>query len=244
MGMTVADFIKLSRNSQFLSSEDLLDKPAIVWTKIVRCGSGKVSDAGTSKKDEKALFYFEGLSKPYASNASNTQLISTNYGLENTDQWIGCAVGLFVNPHVRYAGRVVGGIRFVLPSGNYAGDMSPQKAAQLRGIKGKLPAPPKPKPKAKPADLSLVSVQFDWPGREEWGGKPLVELPHETLLDYRTRLHERACLTESKSGRRKLDAAVAAIDPVLKATAPPVVDAAPDDEQSGDDSQREPGQEG
>lgn len=234
-------------DGEFICKEDIW-KAMIIGT-IDNVSAGDIPKPGTSAKERKAVVWFREHKRGFVLSAScNRKFMKRHFG-KVTAQWPGVVVALYVDPNVKFGKDVTGGTRIcrldMSQRDNWYSGKQPPDKSQLAALLASL-EPPKPKARPKrQTDLSLVSAQFNWPGRDEWAGKPLTELDRGSLLDYRTRLNEAACLTESKSARKKLDAAVAAIDPVLAsktAEAAETVDSLT--EQLGDDSEREPGQEG
>ena len=54
---------------------------------------------------------FEELDKPLVMNATNIQLCERACASDDTDDWIGQRIVLYVDENVSYAGKIVGGIR-------------------------------------------------------------------------------------------------------------------------------------
>jgi hypothetical protein len=53
--------------------------------------------------------------KPFVLNVTNIDLCEEILGSDDTDQWLGKRLVLFVDPNVMYAGKRVGGIRVRAP---------------------------------------------------------------------------------------------------------------------------------
>ena len=61
--------------------------------------------------ENKWTMLFEELEKPLVLNATNIQLTERACGSDDTDDWIGKQIVLYVDPNVSYGGKIVGGIR-------------------------------------------------------------------------------------------------------------------------------------
>ena len=60
---------------------------------------------------------FDELDKPLVMNATNIQLCERACASDDTDDWIGQRIVLYVDENVSYAGKIVGGIRIRKPKG-------------------------------------------------------------------------------------------------------------------------------
>lgn len=58
---------------------------------------------------------FVELEKPLVVNNTNAQIMSTVFGSEETDNWIGKQIVLYDDPNVSFGGKLVGGIRCRAP---------------------------------------------------------------------------------------------------------------------------------
>jgi hypothetical protein len=67
--------------------------------------------------DMKWVAYFNELEKPLVLNSTNIQVAAMALGSDNTDDWIGKQIVLYVDPNVSFGGKVVGGIRLRAPKG-------------------------------------------------------------------------------------------------------------------------------
>jgi hypothetical protein len=70
-------------------------------------------DHGDERKT--VMFFKDPESKPLIMNTCNWMALEDAYG-EESDDWIGKPVELYVNPDVMYAGKRVGGVRVRIPS--------------------------------------------------------------------------------------------------------------------------------
>lgn len=75
----------------------------------------KVGKANVAKKDDepefKWLIKFEEFGKPMVLNSTNIKRLAKACSSDDTDEWIGKKVVLYVDPDVEFAGNVVGGLR-------------------------------------------------------------------------------------------------------------------------------------
>jgi hypothetical protein len=60
---------------------------------------------------EKLALYFEELEKGMICNATNINLLIALLGSDETDDWVGKQVTLYVDPTIMFGGKKVGGIR-------------------------------------------------------------------------------------------------------------------------------------
>jgi hypothetical protein len=65
--------------------------------------------------EEKPVLYFKGKEKGLALNRTNASIISNIVGTEETNDWLGKRIVLYVDPNVFYAGKRTGGIRVAEP---------------------------------------------------------------------------------------------------------------------------------
>lgn len=98
--------------SNYMKKEDL-DRPVIASIARV-CQEEVKSDKG---RDElKPVMYFDGKHlKPIIVNRGNWEACALAYG-EESDNWTGRSVEIYVDPTVMFGGRRVGGIRLRIPS--------------------------------------------------------------------------------------------------------------------------------
>jgi len=72
----------------------------------------KVEELGRDeKKDKKAVVYFKDLDKGLALNKINAEVLEELCGSDETDDWLGIKVILYVDPNVYYGGEKKGGVR-------------------------------------------------------------------------------------------------------------------------------------
>lgn len=78
--------------------------------------------------DYKWLAHYEEFEKPMVLNSTNIQLMSKACGSDDTDDWIGKQVVVYVDENVSFGGELVGGLR-------------------IRRVKQAAPVAPKPSPR-------------------------------------------------------------------------------------------------
>lgn len=112
------------RSSKFLKQDDL--PSPVLWT-VEGLEKHNVAKEGAEPEHKWCLSFAE-CDKPLVLNSTNIQLAERIFGSDDTDNWVGKKIVLYVDPNVSYAGKIVGGIRVRAPK-------QPQKAA---------PPPPPP----------------------------------------------------------------------------------------------------
>lgn len=65
--------------------------------------------------EKKWCLLFQELDKPFVLNITNINLCQEAFGSDDTDDWIGKRLVLYVDPNVMYAGKRRGGIRVRAP---------------------------------------------------------------------------------------------------------------------------------
>lgn len=99
------------KQSNFLGQKDL-KKPMLVT--ISGCKEINVAKEGAEKEMRWALEFHE-LEKPMTLNITNGKMIAKIVGSDESNDWVGHKVVLFVDPNVMYGGELVGGIRVRAP---------------------------------------------------------------------------------------------------------------------------------
>lgn len=111
--------------SKYLEKKDI-GRGALVTIKSIE---PRMIENDNGSKDSKWLMYFnEGL-KPLILNMTNVQLAARACGSEDTDDWTGKQIVLFVDPNVSYQGKLVGGIRIRAPKPQAVAPVVAQKQA-------------------------------------------------------------------------------------------------------------------
>lgn len=68
--------------------------------------------------DKKWCLLFHEIDKPFILNVTNIGLCEEVLASDDTDQWIGKRIVLYIDPNVPYGGKKVGGIRVRAPKPN------------------------------------------------------------------------------------------------------------------------------
>lgn len=126
------------RESKFLKQTDI---GAGALMTVSACERHNVAKEG-AEPEHKWCLAFEESDKPLVLNSTNIQLCERIFGSDDTDEWVGKRVVLYVDPSVSYGGKVVGGIRV----------RAPKKGAAA-------PTPPPPPPPAAD-DLTDDDIPF------------------------------------------------------------------------------------
>ncbi len=120
------------RESKFLKQGDVGGGTLMT---VAGCNPHNVAKEG-AEPEMKWCLEFEETEKPLVLNSINIQLCEKIFGSDDTDEWIGKRIVLYVDPTVSFQGKVVGGIRV----------RAPKQANQTQGKPGasKNPAVPPP----------------------------------------------------------------------------------------------------
>ena len=96
--------------SKYLSKDDL-EKPEIFTIDTVTMEEVQNEDG----KDEKPILYFtDDGSKPLILNKTNAETLAAEFGQES-DEWTGRVIELYVDPNIRFGKQRIGGIRVRTP---------------------------------------------------------------------------------------------------------------------------------
>jgi len=93
--------------SKYLKQADVDGDLLVTIAKIGKVNLAKEGD----EPEYKWAMRFDELDKPLILNATNIKRIARACNSQETDDWIGKKIILYVDPDVEYAGNVVGGIR-------------------------------------------------------------------------------------------------------------------------------------
>jgi hypothetical protein len=110
------------RESKFLKQGDVGNGALMT---VSGCEPHNVAKEG-AEPEHKWCLTFEESDKPLVLNFTNIQICERVFGSDDTDNWIGKRIVLYVDPNVSYAGKVVGGIRLRAPK-----QAAAKKAAQV-----------------------------------------------------------------------------------------------------------------
>lgn len=131
----VSDMIQ----SKFLRKEDF-DEDRVMTIRGV-----KLEDMPGDDGQQKWVLYFREEAKGMALNVTTIRVLEKAFG-DDSDQWVGKKVKVYVDPNVSFGGRVVGGLRLMPP----------------KNIAGRAPPPPPPEEKAPvtPEDVFDDDIPF------------------------------------------------------------------------------------
>ena len=111
--------------SKYLKKEDF-DEDGTICT---IAGFERVNVAKEDERPEmKWIMTFEEFDKGMVLNSTNIQLAEAAMGSDNTDDWIGKRIIVYVDPNVSYQGKLMGGLRLKahrVPSGPKAAPRQP-----------------------------------------------------------------------------------------------------------------------
>ena len=103
-------------SSKYLKQDDVGDGKLVTIKGFKR---ENVAQEG-EPPEYKYIMGFEELEKPLVLNSTNIQLAERAMGSDETDEWIGKKLVLYVDPNVSYGGKIVGGIRVRAPKSSKA----------------------------------------------------------------------------------------------------------------------------
>ena len=93
--------------SKYLKQSDLAEDTLVTIEKV-----GKANGAPKGEEAEfKWLIRFSELPKPMVLNSTNIKRLARACGSDDTDDWTGKKVVVYVDPDVEFGGNVVGGLR-------------------------------------------------------------------------------------------------------------------------------------
>jgi hypothetical protein len=113
------------RESKFLKQSDVGAGSLMTVTGV---NPHNVAKEG-AEPEQKWCLEFSESDKPLVLNSINIQLCEKIFGSDDTDDWVGQRIVLYVDPTVSYGGKVTGGIRV----------RAPKKAAAAPVAKAPLP---------------------------------------------------------------------------------------------------------
>ena len=93
--------------SKYLKQSDVADDTVVTVEKV---GKANVAPKG-EEPEMKWLIRFNELPKPMVLNSTNIKRLAKACASDDTDDWAGKKVILYVDPDVEFAGNVVGGLR-------------------------------------------------------------------------------------------------------------------------------------
>jgi hypothetical protein len=105
--------------SKYLKQSDVEEDTVVT---VVKVGKANVAPKG-EEPEFKWLIRFEEFAKPLVLNSTNIKRLAKACASEDTDDWTGKQVVLYVDPDVEFAGNVVGGLRIR----THKADVQPRK---------------------------------------------------------------------------------------------------------------------
>lgn len=94
--------------SKYLKKEDIHEGEAVVTVAGVKQGNIAMDD---QPQELKWMIKFQEFAKPMVLNSTNIQLLAKACGSDDTDEWTGKKVVLYVDDNVSFGGKLVGGLR-------------------------------------------------------------------------------------------------------------------------------------
>lgn len=123
--------------SKFLKKEDLnYDTGNLVTVKSIDRQNVGLADG---EEDLKWCMHFNEFPKPMVLNSTNIQLATKALSTDETDDWIGRKLVIYVDDNVSFGGKLVGGIRIRKPRGQA---VRPQQEQAQRPQQRPVNAPP------------------------------------------------------------------------------------------------------
>jgi len=93
--------------SKYLKQSDIDGEVHVTISKVGRVNIAREGD----DPEYKWMVRFEEFTKPMVLNSTNIKRIARACNSQESDDWIGKKVTLYVDPDVEFAGNVVGGLR-------------------------------------------------------------------------------------------------------------------------------------
>ena len=93
--------------SKYLKQSDVDDEVIVTVQKVGKANVARDGD----EPEYKWLIRFDELKKPMVLNSTNIKRLAKACSSEDTDDWTGKQVILYVDPDIEFAGNVVGGLR-------------------------------------------------------------------------------------------------------------------------------------
>lgn len=93
--------------SKYLKQSDVDEEVLVTVEKV---GKGNIAKEG-DEPEYKWMVRFKEFKKPMILNSTNIKRLAKACESEDTDDWVGKQVTLYVDPDVEFAGNVVGGLR-------------------------------------------------------------------------------------------------------------------------------------
>lgn len=94
-------------DSKYLKQSDVEEDLLVTVEKVGKANVAREGD----EPEYKWLIRFKDIKKPMVLNTTNIKRLAKACNSDDTDQWIGKEVVLYVDPDVEFGGNVVGGLR-------------------------------------------------------------------------------------------------------------------------------------
>lgn len=94
-------------DSKYLKQTDVEDEISVTIEKVGKANVAKKGD----EPEYKWLIRFKEFEKPMVLNSTNIKRLAKACDSDDTDEWTGKQVVLYVDPDVEFAGNIVGGLR-------------------------------------------------------------------------------------------------------------------------------------
>lgn len=97
--------------SKYLS-KDNISKPTVG---IIASVTPETLGQGDDQETKPIVYFSSGIDKPMVCNTTNWMTIEDLYG-DDSDNWVGKPIEVWVDPSVSFGGKRIGGLRFRAPS--------------------------------------------------------------------------------------------------------------------------------
>lgn len=94
-------------DSKYLKQSDVNDEAVVTIEKVGKANVARKGD----EPELKWLIRFREFEKPMVLNATNIKRLAKACNSDDTDEWVGKQVTLFVDHDVEFGGNIVGGLR-------------------------------------------------------------------------------------------------------------------------------------
>jgi hypothetical protein len=122
--------------SKYLKQGDLVDEVTVTIRKVGRANVAREGD----EPEYKWLIRFDEFQKPMVLNATNIKRLAKACESQETEDWVGKKVVLYVDPDVEFAGNVVGGLRIrAIPKAQSTRVPSKTPGPDLAGMDDDIP---------------------------------------------------------------------------------------------------------
>ena len=109
--------------SKYLKQGDIDNEVVVTVDKV---GKGNIAKEG-DEPEYKWMVRFREFKKPMILNSTNIKRLAKVCGSDDSDDWSGQRVTLFVDPDIEFAGNVVGGLRISAKKPELPGNLQDMK---------------------------------------------------------------------------------------------------------------------